>query len=99
MKDLKVVQQVIGQEGKSQYIVRLSPFGNVEVLSESPTKGTFYMNSSADKYPELELRPYLNKYTYLQNGIVREVFGMNKGIVRKLVGPIKGKITEVKVGS
>jgi hypothetical protein len=99
MKDLEVVKEVIGQEDKSQYIVRLGPFGNVEVISESPTKGTFYMNSSVDKYPELELRPYLNKYTYIQNGIVREVFGMNKGIVRKLLGPIKGKITEVKVAS
>jgi hypothetical protein len=99
MKDLKEVQQVIGHNDKSQYIVRLSPFNNLQVISEGPTKGTFYMNSSADKYPELELRPYLNKYTYLQNGIVREVFGMNKGIVRKLVGPITGKITEVKVGS
>ena len=99
MKDLKVVQGVVGQEDKSQYIVRLSPFNNIEVISEGPRKGTFYMDSSVDKYPELELRPYLNKYTYIQNGIVREVFGMNKGIVRKLLGPIKGKITEVKVGS
>jgi hypothetical protein len=99
MKDLEVVKEFIGQEDKSQYIVRLSPFDKLEVISEGPTKGTFCMNSSADKYPELELRPYLNKYTYLQYGIVREVFGMNKGIVRKLVGPIEGKITEVKVGS
>jgi len=99
MNDLRVVQQVIGQEDKSQYIVRLSPFGNVEVLSEGLRKGTLCMNSSADKYLELELRPYLNKYTYSQSGIVREVFGMNKGIVRKLVGPIRGKITEVKVVS
>jgi hypothetical protein len=99
MKDLEVVKEVIGQEDKSQYIVRLGPFGNIEVISEGPTKSTLYMNTSEDKYCELELRPYLNKYTYLQNGVVREVFGMNKGIVRKLVGPIKGKITEVKVGS
>jgi len=99
MKDLEVVKEVIGQEDKSQYIVRLGLFGNIEVISEGPTKGTLYMNSSADKYPELELRPYLNKYTYLQYGIVTEVFGMNKGIVRKLVGPIRGKITEVKVAS
>jgi len=95
MKDLKEVQEVIGHNDKSQYIVRLSPFNNLQVISEGPTKSTLYMNTSEDKYCELELRPYLNKYTYLQNGIVREVFGMNKSIVRKLVGPIVGKINQV----
>ena len=95
MKDLKEVQEVIGHNDKSQYIVRLSPFNNIQVISEGPTKSTLYMNTSEDKYCELELRPYLNKYTYLQNGIVREVFGMNKSIVRKLVGPIVGKINQV----
>jgi hypothetical protein len=95
MKDLKEVQEVIGHNDKSQYIVRLSPFNNLQVISEGPTKSTLYMNTSEDKYCELELRPYLNKYTYLENGIVREVFGMNKSIVRKLVGPIVGKINQV----
>ena len=95
MKDLKEVQEVIGHNDKSQYIVRLSPFNNLQVISEGPTKSTLYMYTSEDKYCELELRPYLNKYTYLQNGIVREVFGMNKSIVRKLVGPIVGKINQV----
>jgi len=95
MKDLKEVQEVIGHNDKSQYIVRLSPFNNLQVISEGPTKSTLYMHTSEDKYCKLELRPYLNKYTYLQNGIVREVFGMNKSIVRKLVGPIVGKINQV----
>ena len=95
MKDLKEVQEVIGHNDKSQYIVRLSPFNNLQVISEGPTKSTLYMYTSEDKYCELELRPYLNKYTYLQYGIVREVFGMNKSIVRKLVGPIVGKINQV----
>jgi len=99
MKDLEVVKEVIGCNNKSQYIVRLSPFGKLEVVSEGPRKGTLYIHSTYDDCPELELRPYLNKYTYLQYGIVREVFGMNKGIVRKLLGPITGKITEVKVVS
>ena len=99
MKDLKVVQQVIGDNDKSQYIVRLSPFNKIEVVCKGPRKGTLYMSTSEDVHCELELRPYLNKYTYLRYGIVREVFGMNKGIVRKLEGPIVGKITEVKVVS
>ena len=95
MNDLNEVTQVIGHNDKSQYVVRLSPFNNLQVLSEGPSKGTLYMYTSEDRYCELELRPYLNKYTYLQYGIVREVFGMNKSIVRKLLGPIVGKINQV----
>ena len=99
MKHLKEVIQVIGQGDKSQYVVRLSPFSNIEVISNGPSRGTLYMTTSEDNYPQLDLRPYLNKYTYLQCGILREVFAMNKGIVRKLVGPISGKITQEKVAS